>query len=284
MPLGSAGRGKENRMPDQQIYEIPLRDIQVGSENVRKLEPDKELEELAASIKKHGQLQPVVLRGECGRGPYKLIIGQRRYLAHKDILRKRTIKATFAGRITNTQAAIRSLAENLCRVELSYADAAKAITGLYKRFGRDDQRVHTETGLSLQKVRQYIYIEERASAKTKAKLRGRKVEPVDVQRALHAASDDIDKADQLLELMKKHKLDKHQKSRMVKYGKEHPRASAGTIVERAKAPVVEQSFVVKLSERGRTGLLAAAKKLATAPDELAARAVEEWLSSKGFVS
>ena len=271
-------------MPDQQVYEIPLRDIQVDTENVRQSEPDKELQELADSIRRHGQLQPVVLRGEYGRGPYKLIIGQRRYLAHKDILRKRTIKATFAGRITNTQAAIRSLAENLCRVELSYADAADAITALYKRFERDERRVHRETGLSLQKVRQYIYIEERASQETKKKLRAKKVKPVDVQRALRAASDDIGKADQLLELMKKHELDKHQKSRMVEYGREHPRASAGKIVERAKAPVVEQSFIVKLSERARTGLLAAARKLATAPDELAARAVEEWLSSKGFVS
>lgn len=215
---------------------------------------------------------------------YKLIIGQRRYLAQKDILGTKTIKAVFSDKIDDTQAAIRSLAENMCRVELTYADAASAITALYKHFKRDDRRVSKETGLSLRKIRQFIYIEERASEKTKTKLREGKVEPVDVQRTLRAASDNIDKADELLELMKKYDLDKHQKSRMVEYGEEHPRASAKEIVKRAQEPVVEQSFIVKLSERARDGLLAAAEKFAMAPDELAARAVEEWLLSKGFVS
>ena len=271
-------------MPPQQIYEIPLNEIAVDDQNARQSEANKDLEELAASIRKHGQLQPVVLRGGYGKPPYKLIIGQRRYLACKKIPRQRAIKATFAGKIDDTQAAIRSLAENMCRVELSYADTADAITALYKRYNRDDGRVHEETGLSLRKIRQFIAIEERASPKTKAKLRAGTVEPVDVQRALRAASDDIGKADELLELMKKHKLDKHQKSRMVEYGEQHRKATPDEIIKRASEPVVEQSFVVKLSDRATQGLLSAAKKLAMAPDEVAARAVEEWLSSQGFVS
>jgi ParB/RepB/Spo0J family partition protein len=271
-------------MASDLIYDIPVRDIQIDGENVRQSDVDRDLQELAASIKRHGQLQPVVLRGEYGRPKYKLIIGQRRFRAIKNILNGATVKATFAGKLDDTQAAIRSLAENMCRTELSYADAAAAITALYKHFRHDDHRVAKETGLSVRKIRQFVDIEERASPKTKAKLKARKVQPVDVQRALRAATDDIDKADELLELMRKYDLDKHQKSRMVEYGAEHPRASAKEIIERAKEPIVEQSFVVRLSERARQGLLRAATKFAMAPDELAARAVEEWLSSQGFVS
>ena len=271
-------------MQEQMIYDIPLDEIKVSDENVRQTEPEKDLKELADSIKKHGQMQPVVLRGEYEKPPYKLIIGQRRYLAHKDILNRKTIKAVFAGKIDDIEAKIRSLTENMCRVELGYKDAADAVTFLYKHFRRDDRRVAKETGLSLRKIRQYIYIGERASDKTKQKLRTGKVEPKDVQRALRAASDDIEKADELLDLMEEYELDSHQKSRIVEYGQEYPRASAKQIIKSAQEPVVERSFVVKLSDHAHAGLLEAAKTLRMAPDELAARAVEEWLSTKGFVS
>jgi DNA-directed RNA polymerase subunit L len=69
----------------------------------------------------------------------------------------------------------------------------------------------------------------------------------------------------------------------VDYGLSHPRASAEEIIKRAKEPIVERQFLVKLSDKARTALLKAAEKLSMAPDELAAQAVEEWLSSKGFV-
>jgi ParB/RepB/Spo0J family partition protein len=270
-------------MADERIYDIPVSDIEIGDENVRHDTRQDDLGQLADSIKLLGQLQPVVLRGNYGSPPYELIIGQRRLMAIKQILRNKSIKATFSGRITDTDALIRSLAENMCRLELSYKDAADAITDLYKHFGRDDRKVAKATGFSLQRVRQYIYIEERASATTKVKLRQKKVTPVDVHRALRAAADDVGKADELLHLMIQYKLDGHEKTRVVDYGQSHPRASALEIVNKAREPIVERQFLVKLSDKARSALLKAAQILRMAPDELAARAVEEWLSSKGFV-
>jgi ParB family transcriptional regulator, chromosome partitioning protein len=267
-------------MPNEIIYPVPLRDIVVSDENVRQSEPDKDLEELADSIKRHGQLQPVVLIGEYGNPKYHLIVGQRRFLAHR-LLGAKQIKATFVKEMTDIEAKVRSLAENMCRVDLTYKDAADAITALYKEFHRNDEKVAEETGLSLKKVRQYIYIEELASAKTKRKLRDGKVKPVDVQRALQAASDDIDKADQLLDRMTEY--DKYQKQRMVEYGRENPKASVREIVARAEEPVVERRLIVKLSDKARSGLAAAAQKMSMEPDEVAARAVEEWLSTRGFI-
>jgi ParB family chromosome partitioning protein len=268
-------------MPNDRIYSIPLKDILVSDENVRQSKPDKDLQELADSIEKHGQLQPVLLIGEYTKPKYQLIVGQRRFLAHRDILRAKEIKATFVEEMTDTEAKVCSLAENMCRVDLTYKDAADAITALYKKFGRSDRRVAKETGLSLRKVRQYIYIEERASAETKRKLRERQIKPADVQRALQAASDDIGKADQLLERMKKY--DKYQKRRMVEYGQQNPRASVREIVARAEEPRVERQLIVKLSDKARNGLVTAAQKMSMEPDEVAAKAVEEWLSTQGFI-
>jgi ParB family transcriptional regulator, chromosome partitioning protein len=272
---------EETRMPNEMIYPVPLKDIRISDDNVRsETEADKDLQELADSIKRHGQLQPVILIGEFGEPKYDLIVGQRRFLAHK-FLGKREIKATFVKEMSDTDAKVRSLAENMCRVELTYKDAADAITALYKKFGRDDRKVARETGLSLQKIRQYIYIEERASAATKQKLRQRKVQPVDVHRALQAASDDVDKADQLLERMQKY--DKYQKQRMVEYGRQNPKASVKDIEAKALEPTVERKLVVKLSDKARSGLAQAAKKMSMEPDELAAKAVEEWLATQGFI-
>jgi ParB family chromosome partitioning protein len=269
-------------MPNEVIHSVPLRDIEVSDENVRHSEPDKDLEELARSIRRHGQIQPVLLIGGWGgRTPYRLVVGQRRFLAHRDILKAKEIKATFVKKMSDIEAKVRSLVENMCRADLTYKDTADAVTALYREFDHDDEKVASETGLSLQRVRQYIYIEERASKETKRKLRQGKVKPVDVQRALRAASDDIEKADELLERMKDY--DRYQKKRMVEYGQQHPRASVREIVAKAEEPVVEPQVLVKLSDKARNGLAAAAKKMAMEPDEVAARAVEEWLSTQGFI-
>lgn len=269
-------------MPEQTIYEIPLDEIEVSDLNVRHSEADKDLDELAASIKKHGLLQPVLLLGNHDNPPYQLIVGQRRFLAHQQ-LRKNTIRAVFAGKLDKTQAAIRSLAENMHRVELNHADAAKAVTELYRHFKRDERRVASETGMSLYRVRQYIYIQERASEATKKQLREKSVTPVDVQRTLRAAGGNQEKADKLLAMVQKHNLNPYEKKRMVDVGLTHPKATPKTIIEESLRPRVEQSIMVKLSGPVRQGLEKAAKSLAMDREEVASQALTEWLSAKGFL-
>lgn len=59
------------------IYEIPLKDINVSESNVRHTDLESGIDELMESIKKYGMLQSIVLKGEYGKPPYDLIIGQR---------------------------------------------------------------------------------------------------------------------------------------------------------------------------------------------------------------
>lgn len=265
------------------IHEIELKDIVISDANVRKHDIDRDLQELANSIKRHGQLQPIVLNGEFDKPPYEIIIGQRRFLAIRDVLNCTTIRATFAGKISKTEATIRSLSENMVRSDLSYEDTANAVTELYKHYKRDEYKVAKETGLSLQKIRRFIYIEEQASDKTKEKLRKGEVAPIDVQRALRAASGNIKKADELLELMKRHKLDKFQKARVVSLGISKPSAPAEEIIRLAKPPAIEKAFLIHLSDEGRKGLILASEKFHMNPDETASFAIEDWLTAKGFI-
>ena len=95
-----------------EIYDIPLRQIHVSNDNVRHHDPTKDLQELADSIKRHGLLQPVVLKGDYGEPPYELIGGQRRFLAYQKILKWPKIRAVFAGPLPQ----LRPLSARLWRI------------------------------------------------------------------------------------------------------------------------------------------------------------------------
>ena len=264
------------------IYDIPLEEIQVSEENVRHQDPTRDLEELAASIKRHGLLQPIVLNGEYGKPPYELISGQRRFLAHQQILKWPKIRAVFSGKLTQPEAVVRSLVENLQRLQLSYEDTAQAVTYLYKEFGGDERQVQKETGLSLRKVRDFILIEAQATTKMKAALKAGKVKPADVKRAIQASQGNLRKAEELVALIIELKPTTHQKARLVMYGESNKSASAEKLLKEAMKPHVEQSLIIALPEEIRKALEKATTSLEMDPAELAAKILGDWLRSEGF--
>lgn len=267
-----------------EILEVPITDIEISNDNVRLCDATKDLDELAASIKRHGLLQPVVLMGEFNKPPYSLISGQRRFLAHKQILKWPKIKAVFVRHLTHTEAVIRSLVENMQRLELEYDDTAKAVTFLYNKFGKDERKVSQETGLSLRKVRDFILIEARATPKMKGWLLAHKVSPADVKRAIRAAQDNLEKAEELLALIMKYKPTAHQKRRLVFYGERDHKASAEDILAHAMKQHVEENLIISLPEELRKALVKATKSLDMEPNELAAKVLSEWLMNQGFIA
>jgi ParB family chromosome partitioning protein len=269
-------------IPLGEIHEIRLADIHISRDNVRHADPTKDLDELAASIKRHGLLQPVVLKGMYGDPPYELITGQRRFLAHEQILKLPTIRAVFAGDLSKDEALVRSLVENLQRLELDYQDTAKAVTYLYKKLGKDMHAVQKETGLSVRKIRDFVLINERATPKMKSLMKQKKVSPADVKRAIRAAQDNLTKAEEILELIVKNKPTVHQKRRLVMYGEQKKGASAKQILDQAMQPHVEQNIIISLSEDLREALANATKSLSLEPEELAAKVLGDWLRAQGF--
>jgi len=264
------------------IESIPLKDIFISKDNVRDNNADEDLDELAASIKELGLLQPVTLRGELKDGPkFELIAGQRRYLAHERLGRTH-IDAVFAGRLTKIEVIVRSLTENVQRVELDYADTAEAVTELYKHFGKDERKVQKRTGLSIRKIRDFILVDALASDRMKKQIRSQKVSPTDVKRALMAAQFHVKKAERIVDLIIDRELTPYQRKRLVTHGNNMKGASADEIVHEAEKENVERNIVVSLSDDMRSALLSAAKELEMDADEVATRALEEWLQKQGF--
>lgn len=60
---------------------LPITKVYPNPEQPRKLFDPRKLEELAASIREQGQLQPIRVRRDRG-GRYMIIAGERRYRAH----------------------------------------------------------------------------------------------------------------------------------------------------------------------------------------------------------
>jgi ParB/RepB/Spo0J family partition protein len=264
----------------QKVYLIPLKDINLSEFNVRRRGRNIEIKELAESIKKYGLLQPVTLRGSYGNPPYELIVGQRRLLAHQ-MLKEDTIRAVFCGDIDDLTAKILSLTENLHRVELNHADKAEAITELYLRYDKDERRVAQELNLPLRTVRDYIKIEEQATAKAKELLRQGEVRKADVKRVIDAAQGDSEKADRLLSEMSS--LTKYEKSRAVTYGRSHPEASAKEIIEEAKKPRIESTVILSLPTELDYALNKASRQLSMDRASIAVRALSEWLRDNGYL-
>ncbi len=140
----------------KELRRVSLKDLVIGKGQVRKDHVEKELTELADSIKVVGQLHPIVVCPHAEQpGKFEIIIGQRRFLAIK-ILGRDDIWAEILNRtLTEEEARILSGSENLLRTAVSKKDWIDWCTGLWKIYG-DVQIIHNETGLPPNKIREYI--------------------------------------------------------------------------------------------------------------------------------
>jgi ParB family chromosome partitioning protein len=142
-----------------EVKEIRLNLINVSSLNTRKDlgagTEDTSLADLALSIKEKGLLNPItVLEREDGR--YDLIIGQRRFLACKQ-LGLETIPAIVRDRMDDTDATILSLVENVHRADMSPIDKARAYKTIYQKY-EDYANVARETGVAIATIKKYMML------------------------------------------------------------------------------------------------------------------------------
>lgn len=265
------------------VLEIPLADIKLQGSNVRSdldsPNSQENLQELAQNIKVNGLLQPIVLRGEYGKPPYDVIVGQRRFLAHQ-VLGAESIQATFSGEIDNMNALLLSLSENMCRQEMNYEDTQRAITTLYTHFGKDERRVQSHTGFSIRMIRNYVRIEEQATEKIKEFLR-KGLSMADAKRAIDSAQGDREKADALVEEIVK--LTTYEKKRLVESSNKNPNASVEDLVKEAKKPKWEETIVINLPLEISNAVKKATETLSIEAEQLAMDVLVSWLKTNDFL-
>ena len=142
--IGSAPRGAEESGVPQ---ELPLRQLKGGAWQPRQTFDEGGLRELAASIRQHGLLQPVVVRpSTTDDGRYELVVGERRWRACRMIgMEKIPVKICFVG---DQEAALIALVENLQREDLQVMETAQSLQRLSIDFGLSHEEVADLLGKS----------------------------------------------------------------------------------------------------------------------------------------
>ncbi|MBI5728382.1 MAG: ParB/RepB/Spo0J family partition protein [Candidatus Magasanikbacteria bacterium] len=127
------------------VWHIPLPEISPNTEQPRKQFSHQELEDLIASIKAHGVLQPILVT-EKTDGGYELIAGERRFRASQ-IAGLSTIPALVRGANKKEKLEL-ALIENIQRQDLNPIEEAFAYQRLLTEFSLTQQEVADQVGKS----------------------------------------------------------------------------------------------------------------------------------------
>lgn len=133
---GSKKETKENSS------DVLLNQIRANQYQPRTSFDQKKLEELAESIKKHGVIQPVLVRKD-GKS-YELVAGERRFRAAK--LAKLKKIPVVVSNISDVQSLEIAILENIQREDLNPLEVAKGYQRLKNEFGYTQETVAKSVG------------------------------------------------------------------------------------------------------------------------------------------
>ena len=128
---------------DERIQKVALTDIGPNKDQPRRHFDEEMLQELAASIKIHGILQPIVVAPH-GQGKYQIIAGERRWRA-ADMAGLKNVPVIV--RTLEEQAKLElAIIENVQRVDLAPLEQAVSIEKLHVQFGLSYDAIAKQLG------------------------------------------------------------------------------------------------------------------------------------------
>lgn len=131
---------------------------------------ESELDELAASIREHGVIQPLIVSPASG-GTYTLIAGERRWQAARKAGFK-TVPVVIR-RASDQQLLELALIENVQRADLNAIEEAEAFQNLAKEFGLSHDAIAARVGKSRVAVTNTLRLLDAASAVKQALVDGK---------------------------------------------------------------------------------------------------------------
>ncbi len=137
--------GKE---PAETVVFVSLDDIRPNSAQPRKIFDQEALQDLAASIREHGVIQPVLLRP--AKTGFELVAGERRWRAAR-LAGLKQIPA-IVRELTDRQNMFYALIENMQREDLNSIEEARGMEEMMSAFGLNQE----ETAKTIGKSRSYV--------------------------------------------------------------------------------------------------------------------------------
>jgi ParB family transcriptional regulator, chromosome partitioning protein len=156
-PRGGLGKGLESLIPTGQgtaetvsgmagVMQVPVSQVSPNPRQPRTHFDSVELEELAASIREHGVLQPLIVSKKDKGGGYLLIAGERRLQAsiHAGL---KTVPV-IVRQTTDQEQLLLALIENVQREDLNPLEEANAYQQLKEEFGLSHDEIASHVGKS----------------------------------------------------------------------------------------------------------------------------------------
>lgn len=178
------------------VWFIPLSKVTADPDQPRKNFDQDELNQLAASIKEHGVLQPILVVEKIDGG-YELVAGERRWRA-SHIAGMTTIPALIK-KLADQQKVEISLIENIQRQDLDPIEEAFAYKRLMEEFNLTQQQVADKVGKSRPAVANAVRLLD-LPPQVQAALVDRKINSGQA-RALLALSTEKEQLDMLASMM-----------------------------------------------------------------------------------
>jgi len=142
--LGALIPGGENALAENGVMLVPVDLISPNPRQPRSMTHPEELEELTASVREHGVLQPLIITPADVAGQYVLIAGERRLQAAR--LAGLTSVPVLVRQATDQQRLELAIIENVQRSDLSALEEAEAYRQLAEDFDLSHEEIATRVG------------------------------------------------------------------------------------------------------------------------------------------
>ncbi|MCL4535921.1 MAG: ParB/RepB/Spo0J family partition protein [Bacteroidetes bacterium] len=149
---GGLGRGLAALIPSRapQVLDVDIEALQPNPTQVRSQFDEAKLEALAASIRRHGLLQPLVVRetppSDQGGARYQIVAGERRWRAARMAGLKRV--PVVVREASGSQVTELALVENIQRADLNPIEEASAYRRLVRVHGLTQEEIAARMGKS----------------------------------------------------------------------------------------------------------------------------------------
>ena len=265
--------------------EIEISKIDVSEANVRKTKITKgELDELAASIKEKGVLQPVILVRRADR--YELPVGQNRFLAAKKAGLDK-IPAMVYDELSEPDMHVISAIENLQRINLSPADKAAAVHDLVREMGSRKAVAkalgYSEGWVSVQLGFRGLPDEVKKMVEEK-KLNTREASSLRRMLLWKHPKEVVEVAKDISEYSRKEAHSREMREAAVSIVKRMPTISREELKKRVTKKVPLLTLKVSISDAELDALKRAAEDEDESLGDLAHRIINEWLVNNEYIS
>lgn len=269
---------KRRRQPKFEVQPVPLNQLYVSDNNVRQRDITVDLDELSRSLDTIGLQQPIVVQRR-GINRYAVLIGQRRYLAAKE-LGWPSIPARILGNgLNDRDAKVLSFSENVQRRDLSPRDKADACEYLVDQL-RSVRAVAKRLGVTEQTVRKWLHF---AAVPERLKAMVEKNEITrDVATRIAQSVPDERQALRIARRIAEISPPKAERDRILDAVEQYPDRPMEVILRRAREARVRKEITFILPERYASALDRAANEMAMDANDVARDATIDWLRSRYF--